>query len=93
VLAEQLKASGIVRFVREYRWHPTRRFRGDIVFTLPGDKLIVEIEGAVHRIRGRFHGTIERNQQAVLQGWRILPVSTRQVRDGSACRLIQKVLG
>lgn len=84
MLAAQLEGAGIA-FEREYRFVPARRFRFDFRI---GTDLAVEIDGAVHRIRARFASDIDKQQLALLHGWRVLRVSPMQVRSGAALRLI-----
>lgn len=71
VLRSSSRAHGLPEAVREYRFHPTRRWRFD--FCWPAHKLAVEIDG-----RGR-HQTVdgvrkdcEKHNAAVALGWRIL---------------------
>jgi very-short-patch-repair endonuclease len=85
MLAMQLDEAGIA-YVREYQFVPARRFRFDFRVGLD---LAVEIDGAVHRIKGRFHSDIDKHQLALLHGFRVLRVSPMQVRSGSALNLIR----
>lgn len=76
---------------REYRWLEGRKYRADLGFKR--ERLIVEIEGEAHRIKGRFHDDIRKSQDAVLNGWRLLRLSTGQVRDGTAAFIVKRALG
>lgn len=60
--------------VREYRFHPTRRWRFD--FAWPDAKVAVECEGGIwsrgRHVRGRgFESDCEKYNAATLLGWRV----------------------
>jgi very-short-patch-repair endonuclease len=90
-LAYQLEKVGVTGFEREGKWLEGRRYRADLLFR--EKRLIVEIEGEAHRIKSRFHDDIRKSQAAVLNGWKLLRVSTPQVKDGEAAKLIMRALG
>lgn len=57
--------------VREYRFHPTRRWRFDVAF--PSAKVAVEIEGrGRHQTVTGYRGDCEKYNTATLAGWRVL---------------------
>lgn len=63
------------RMVREYRFHPVRRWRFD--FACPGRKVAVEIEGGTwdfgrHNRGDGFAKDCEKYNTAVLLGWTVL---------------------
>lgn len=94
ILCFQLKALGL-SFVREHRVVPTRRFRFDVAF--PDALLAVEIQGGTWINGGHSRGKgIERDcekaAEAMILGWRVLHVTTDQVRTGQALQWIQKLL-
>lgn len=89
-LAAQLHDAGIHAFVREHRFIEDRRFRFDFAFPLA--RLAVEVDGAVHRTKKRFHADREKGQLATLGHWRVLHVSPAEVRSGFALTLVQKAL-
>jgi very-short-patch-repair endonuclease len=74
--------------VREYQFHPTRRWRVD--FAWPDRKVAVEIEGSVHRIKGRFARDIEKYNALARNGWIVLRYSAKMVHAGTA---IDEVMG
>lgn len=90
VLAGQCAGLGLPPCEREYRFNLQRRWRVDLAW--PGKMLAVEIDGAVHRIKARFHADIEKHQALFFAGWRLLRVSTQQVRSGDAVKLVQGAL-
>jgi very-short-patch-repair endonuclease len=94
LLATQLDEAGIA-YLREYRFEPERRFRFDFAF--PGQDwglapCALELDGAVHRIKGRFASDREKGNLAVLRGWRVLHVDRKMVQDGSALALVKQLL-
>ena len=90
MLAGQLKLAGVTGFVRQYRFCAGRRYRADFFF--PDRNLIVEIEGQVHAIKGRWKASFERDQVIFFLLIRLLKVSTAQVRGGEALSVIERAL-
>ena len=89
LFAFQCKVSGAEDGMkREYRFHPTRRWRFD--FAWPEILVAVEIEGVVWGGTGRhqrakgYETDCEKYNEALLLGWRVLRVTQGQVRDGRA---------
>ena len=73
--------------VREPQFHPDRKWRFDFAF--PDEKLAVEIEGGLFvgggHSRGKgYESNLEKYNQAVLMGWRVLRYSTDMVMRGDA---------
>lgn len=65
----------------------------------PSRMLAVEIEGGIWRRGGGAHShpldilrDIERINEAVFLGWRVLRVTTDHVKDGSALNLVTRAL-
>lgn len=92
---QQLIEADIVHFTREYRFHPTRRWRFD--FAWPDVKIACEVEG-LHPGRGR-HQTIkgytadcEKYNEAQLLGWRVYRFPQSMVKSGIALETIQRAL-
>lgn len=79
-----------IAYRREFKFLPGRRFRFD--FMILGSAVAVEIDGAVHRIKGRFTGDREKGNLALLAGWRVLHVAPAQVRSGEALALLRLLL-
>ena len=79
--------------VSEYVWglRVGRRFRSDVAF--PMHRLLVEIEGQVHAIKGKRKGDIVREQLATGLGYRVLRVLPEQVHNGEALALVAKAMG
>ena len=73
-----MRQEGIAGWEREYRFHPTRRWRFDFAF--PAEKVAVEIDGLVWSGKGR-HQTVqgyirdaEKLEAALQLGWRVYVV-------------------
>ena len=88
--AVQLFREGI-RFEREFRFLADRKFRFDFMID-KRRKIAVEVDGVVHRIKGRFDSDREKHTLALLTGWRVLRVSPSQVRTGAALELLLALL-
>jgi hypothetical protein len=90
-LAFQLRAVGAPSPQREYPFaKPERAFRADLCW--PALWLIVEVDGAVHRLKGQFTRDFERDQWIFFSRWRKLRVSPAQVRSGIALQLVERAL-
>ena len=93
LLLEQAKGYGAVA---ELVFYPGRRYRIDVAF--PAQKLAVEIEGGGW-INGRHsRGTgietdAEKSALLAIQGWRLMRVTPKQVRNGTAWAWIRECLG
>jgi very-short-patch-repair endonuclease len=94
LLAFHLKAAGIP-FEREYRFHPTRRWRFD--FAIPAKQVAVEVQGGVwnggrHATGTGITGDCEKFSVAASLGWRVMPVTPAQVKSGDALHWIERAL-
>lgn len=70
-----LKDAGFHRPEKQYRFHPTRKWRFD--FAWPDLKIAIECEGGIFVNGGHNRGKIyssncEKYNQAVILGWRLL---------------------
>jgi very-short-patch-repair endonuclease len=68
---------------KEFRFHPTRRWRFDLVFRR--EKLAVEIDGAFHVSQKRLREDAEKRNAAIEQGYRVLTYPASSVL--TKCRL------
>ena len=72
-----LKQEGLPEPHKEYRFHPNRKWRFDYCY--PDKKIAIEIEGGVFS-QGRhvrsigFLGDIDKYNEAVRRGWRLIRV-------------------
>ena len=80
---------------REYKFHPVRKWRFD--FCWPEHDLAVEIEGGIWT-KGRhnrplgFKNDMEKYNEAMLNGWRLLRVTPKMLEDGTAMQLIERAM-
>lgn len=89
-LERQLCASGMTGWVAEYRFDSTRRWRLDFAF--PSARLAIEVDGGVHRIKGRFAGDIDKHNALTLAGWRLLRFDAKWIATGRALEAIEAAL-
>ena len=91
----QLMTRGIVGWEREYRFHPTRRWRFDFAWRVEG--VAVEIEGGTY-VNGRhtrgqgFSRDCEKYNAAAILGWKVLRFTEKEVNDWSAIETLQQAL-
>lgn len=94
----QMQAVGILTdWEREFRFHATRLWRFDLA--IPHLKLAVEVDGygpkgsmgAHQRIAG-IRGGCEKYCEAAILGWRVMRVTTDQVKGGQALQWIERAL-
>lgn len=97
-MAVHLRASGL-EFDREFRFHPTRKWRADFRI---GD-LLIEVDGgnrmAVHSKAGPVavgrhvsEGDYEKMAHAAILGYRVIRVTPAQVRKGLAIKWIEEAV-
>lgn len=90
MLRAQIELAGLPLPIREYCFHDTRNWRIDLCWT---DRMLaLEVDGEVHRIKGRFVADLEKHQALFFAGYRLLRVSTAQVRSGEALRIVERAL-
>lgn len=93
----QLKALKIP-YEREYRFHPTRRWRFDFIVQPEGKRIAVEVEGIVYRGKARhqtgkgFQGDLDKYDEAMRLGWTIYRCSPAMVTSGRAIETIERLL-
>lgn len=95
-LAESMRLTGLPEPEREYRFHPTRKWRLD--FAWPALMWAVEVEGGIYRGGGHTHvkdlkRDMEKQNALMLLGWRVLRFHGDQVRSGEAAAVIAEALG
>lgn len=94
-LERQIILAGLPRPQTEFKFHPTRRWRFDLAF--PDRSLAVEVDGAVF-VQGRhsrgagMEKDNEKFAEAMILGWKVLRVTTGQVRSGQALGWIERLL-
>lgn len=94
-LDRQVQLAGLPAPVTEYKFHPSRKWRFD--FCWPDKSIAVEVDGAIFANGRHTRGTgVERDNEkfaeAMLLGWKVLRVSTNQVKDGRALGWVERLL-
>lgn len=79
-----LKALQFKPPVREYKFHPTRKWRFD--FAWPDEKVAVEIEGGIwgggrHTRGSGYTKDCEKYNVAVVMGWRVLRLTSPMIDE------------
>jgi len=94
LLAFQFKAVGI-EFKREFRFHPTRKWRADFVI----GKLMIEINGGLwmpksghNTAKGIMRDMAKANAAQAL-GYVVLTFTPQQVKSGFALECIESFIG
>lgn len=94
-LAMHIRVNKLPAPVREFRFHPERKWRTD--FAWPDLRLLVECEGGEHT-RGRhtrgtgFTKDAEKYNAAAMAGWTLLRFTGSMVRSGAAILQITEFL-
>lgn len=91
-----LRACQLPEPVREYTFHPVRKWRFDFAWLEP--KIAVEIEGGIftkgvagHDSINGIKRDIEKHNAAVLLDWRVFRFHTDDVTKGEAVRMMEQV--
>ncbi len=95
LLEQHIRLTGLPVPMREFRFHPGRRWRFD--FAWPRRKIAVEVDGGIYcrgrHVRGAgFERDAEKRNAAVMGGWRVLHFTPRQVKSGQAVQAIEALL-
>lgn len=80
---------------KEYKFHPTRKWRFD--FAWPEKLIAVEVEGGIytygrHTRASGFEKDLEKYAEAVSLGWRVLRVGDKMILSGKALEYVKKLL-
>lgn len=96
MLASHLRAYNI-SFVREFLFHPSRKWRFDFAF--PEKKIAVEVEGGGlngmpgrHQTKEGFEGDCFKYNAAAKLGWRLFRYTTFMVKSAVAIDELREVL-
>jgi very-short-patch-repair endonuclease len=95
LLFQQIEQHDLIPPVREYKFHPERRWRFD--FAYPIIKVAIEVEGGTwaggRHTRGYgFEADCEKYNEAALAGWSVIRVTPKMVTDLRAVKFIQRAL-
>ncbi len=82
-----------IELVKEFRFHPKRRWRFDYAF--PPLKIAIEVEGGVwtkgrHTRGSGFVKDMEKYNTAAVQGWTLIRVTPKNLIKKSTVELIQQ---
>lgn len=75
---------------RQYKFLEDRKFLAD--FCWPDNRLIVECNGEVHRIKEMFERDMEKTCLAVVHGWVVLSVGRKLIYNGQAIEWVKLLL-
>ena len=94
--ALQLRAHAVTGWTREFRFHPTRKWRFDFAF--PEQKVAIELHGATYSNGRHNRGAGMRNDAdkvnaAQLMGWLTLTFTSDHLKDGTALQHVKEALG
>ena len=95
LLEFHIKAAKLPPAVREFRFHPVRKWRFD--FAYPAHRLGIEVEGGVwnggrHTRGAGFSEDCAKYNQATFLGWRIYRFTPDMVKSGEAVSMIASAL-
>ncbi len=90
MMAQQIKLSGLPVPEEQYKPFLDRKYLVD--FCWPSLRVIVEVDGSVHRIKKSFKLAFERNFLLLMADWKVLHVGGDDVRSGRAVQWIEKLL-
>lgn len=91
----QLKANKVPLPVDEYRFHKERRWRLDDAW--PAHKIAIEYHGGIYsngrHVRGKgFEDDREKMNEAILEGWRVLEVTTKHISTLKALNWVMRLI-
>lgn len=89
-MLEQMERACIETPHCEHRPLEWRKYRLD--FAWPKMRKGVEVQGMVHRIKGRFRADIEKRAELLLAGWSVLEVDGESIKDGRALEWLKRFL-
>ncbi len=80
--------------VREYKFHPERKWRFDYAF--PSVKIALEYEGGIWVNGGHnrgliYSGNCEKYNAATMLGWQVYRITCQQFKNGYATNLIERI--
>lgn len=84
-----------VECVKEYKFHPTRRWRFD--YAIPNHKIALEVEGGVwtggrHTSPKGFLGDVEKYNTATLMGWRVLRTIPDELHTNATLQMLRTAM-
>lgn len=94
-LVAQIAAVRLPAPMREFRFHPLRKWRSDLAW--PVQRVLVEVEGGSF-VSGRHSRGLgmrkdaEKYNEALLLGFKVYRVTVDMIRDGSGVAVVQRAL-
>ncbi len=94
--ALHLRVNRLTEFEREYRFHPSRKWRFD--FAAPRLLIAVEIEGGIFGKKSAHNtGTgilrdMEKSNEAQRLGWRVFRFAGDDIKSGKAVEYIRQIV-
>ena len=87
-----------IKVIREYTFHPSRKWRFDFVIADTEHKIAVEIEGtmiggSLHQRTGGYENDCRKYAEAALLGWTVFRFTKGMVLSGEAINYILQALG
>jgi len=84
-----------VECIKEYKFHPERRWRFD--YAIPAHRVALEVEGGVwtggrHTRPQGFLGDIEKYNTATLMGWRVFRTTPDELLRVSTINLLKQAI-
>lgn len=84
-----------VECVKEYKFHPERKWRFD--YAIPAHKIALEVEGGVwtsgrHTRPKGFLGDIEKYNTATLMGWRVFRTTPTELYRTATINLLKEAI-
>lgn len=81
--------------VKEFQFHPTRRWRFD--YAIPSHKIALEVEGGVfskgrHTRGAGFIGDIEKYNEATRLGWRVVRTVPWELNTRKTVQLLRELI-
>ena len=93
--AFHIRAAGLPDPVREYKFHPMRKWRFDMAW--PVQMLAIEVEGGTwsggrHTTGSGFKSDCIKYNEATILGWRVLRVTGDMINDGTALKYAESAI-
>jgi very-short-patch-repair endonuclease len=90
-----IKAEGLPEPEREWRFHPTRKWRLD--FAYPEKRIGIEVQGGIYVRGAHSRGTgLERDYEklntAQMLGWTVFQFSRKMIESSEAIEMIREAL-
>lgn len=90
-----VKADLRVECVKEFKFHPTRKWRFD--YAIPSHRIALEVEGGVwtqgrHTRPQGFLGDVDKYNSAALLGWRVFRTTPSELYSRATIEMLKQAL-